>query len=72
MLLLPTRGQSAGSAKACARSPSTPRETGEREERVRMTRLRQSIAKRLKGAQETAAILTTFNEVDMTAIMATS
>ncbi|MEM9469148.1 MAG: 2-oxoglutarate dehydrogenase complex dihydrolipoyllysine-residue succinyltransferase [Pseudomonadota bacterium] len=41
----------------------------EREERVRMTRLRQAIAKRLKGAQETAAILTTFNEVDMTAIM---
>jgi 2-oxoglutarate dehydrogenase E2 component (dihydrolipoamide succinyltransferase) len=47
----------------------TPRETGMREERVRMTRLRQAVAKRLKGAQETAAILTTFNEVDMTAIM---
>ncbi|MEM6811352.1 MAG: 2-oxoglutarate dehydrogenase complex dihydrolipoyllysine-residue succinyltransferase [Pseudomonadota bacterium] len=42
---------------------------GEREERVRMSRLRQAIAKRLKGAQETAAILTTFNEVDMTAII---
>jgi len=41
-----------------------------REERVRMTRLRQAIAKRLKGAQDTAAILTTFNEVDMGAIMA--
>ncbi|MAZ76704.1 MAG: dihydrolipoyllysine-residue succinyltransferase [Micavibrio sp.] len=41
-----------------------------REERVRMTRLRQAISKRLKGAQETAAILTTFNEVDMGAIMA--
>ncbi|MEM8833012.1 MAG: 2-oxoglutarate dehydrogenase complex dihydrolipoyllysine-residue succinyltransferase [Pseudomonadota bacterium] len=41
----------------------------QREERVRMSRLRQSIAKRLKGAQETAAILTTFNEADMTAIM---
>jgi len=45
-------------------------EDGSREERVRMTRLRQTIAKRLKDAQNTAAILTTFNEVDMTAIMA--
>jgi 2-oxoglutarate dehydrogenase E2 component (dihydrolipoamide succinyltransferase) len=50
-------------------SAQAPRETGPREERVRMSRLRQSIAKRLKGAQETAAILTTFNEVDMTNIM---
>ena len=50
-------------------APSKPRDTGPREERVRMTRLRQAVAKRLKGAQETAAILTTFNEVDMTAIM---
>lgn len=40
-----------------------------REERVRMTRLRQSIAKRLKEAQNTAAMLTTFNEVDMSAVM---
>lgn len=40
-----------------------------REERVRMTRLRQSIAKRLKDAQNTAALLTTFNEVDMTNVM---
>jgi 2-oxoglutarate dehydrogenase E2 component (dihydrolipoamide succinyltransferase) len=40
-----------------------------REERVRMTRLRQTIAKRLKDAQNTAAILTTFNDVDMTAVM---
>lgn len=46
-----------------------PRDNAAREERVRMTRLRQSIAKRLKGAQETAAILTTFNEVDMSAVM---
>ena len=51
-------------------APPAPRETGPREERVRMTRLRQAVAKRLKGAQETAAILTTFNEVDMGAIMA--
>ncbi len=49
--------------------PVAPRDTGPREERVRMTRLRQAVAKRLKGAQETAAILTTFNEIDMTAIM---
>ncbi len=41
-----------------------------REERVRMTRLRQTIAHRLKDAQNTAAILTTFNDVDMSAIMA--
>lgn len=41
-----------------------------REERVRMTRLRQTIARRLKDAQNTAAILTTFNEVDMTSVMA--
>jgi 2-oxoglutarate dehydrogenase E2 component (dihydrolipoamide succinyltransferase) len=41
-----------------------------REERVRMTKLRQTIARRLKDAQNTAAMLTTFNEVDMTEIMA--
>ena len=40
-----------------------------REERVRMTRLRQTIARRLKEAQNTAAMLTTFNDVDMTAVM---
>jgi 2-oxoglutarate dehydrogenase E2 component (dihydrolipoamide succinyltransferase) len=45
------------------------REVGPREERVRMTRLRQTIARRLKEAQNTAAMLTTFNEVDMSAIM---
>jgi len=50
-------------------SAAPKRETGEREERVRMTRLRQSIAKRLKEAQNTAAMLTTFNEVDMGAVM---
>jgi len=41
-----------------------------KEERVRMTRLRKTIASRLKEAQETAALLTTFNDVDMTAVMA--
>ncbi|WP_133365634.1 2-oxoglutarate dehydrogenase complex dihydrolipoyllysine-residue succinyltransferase [Qipengyuania sediminis] len=44
--------------------------TDRREERVKMTRMRQTIAKRLKSAQETAALLTTFNDVDMTAVMA--
>jgi 2-oxoglutarate dehydrogenase E2 component (dihydrolipoamide succinyltransferase) len=47
-----------------------PRELGPREERVRMTRLRKRIAERLKEAQNTAAMLTTFNEADMTAVMA--
>ncbi|MGE4312787.1 MAG: 2-oxoglutarate dehydrogenase complex dihydrolipoyllysine-residue succinyltransferase [Pseudobdellovibrionaceae bacterium] len=55
--------------KAVTTHPVTPRETGPREERVRMTRLRQRIAERLKEAQNTAAMLTTFNEVDMSAIM---
>jgi 2-oxoglutarate dehydrogenase E2 component (dihydrolipoamide succinyltransferase) len=50
--------------------PSAPRPPQEREERVKMTRLRQTIAKRLKDAQNTAAMLTTFNEVDMTNVMA--
>jgi 2-oxoglutarate dehydrogenase E2 component (dihydrolipoamide succinyltransferase) len=44
-------------------------DNGSREERVPMTRLRQTIARRLKEAQQTAAMLTTFNEVDMTAVM---
>jgi 2-oxoglutarate dehydrogenase E2 component (dihydrolipoamide succinyltransferase) len=58
------------SAPAAAPAPAAPREVHEREERVRMTRLRQTIARRLKEAQNTAAMLTTFNEVDMTAVMA--
>lgn len=51
-------------------APSAPRTADAREERVRMTRLRRTIAARLKEAQNTAAMLTTFNEVDMTAVMA--
>ncbi len=51
------------------RAPSSPDDAA-REERVRMTRLRQTIARRLKDAQNTAAMLTTFNEVDMTHVMA--
>lgn len=50
------------------RLPSTATD-GAREERVRLTRLRQTIAKRLKDAQNTAAMLTTFNDVDMSAVM---
>jgi 2-oxoglutarate dehydrogenase E2 component (dihydrolipoamide succinyltransferase) len=48
----------------------TPAQDASREERVRMTRLRQTIARRLKEAQNTAAMLTTYNEADMSAIMA--
>jgi 2-oxoglutarate dehydrogenase E2 component (dihydrolipoamide succinyltransferase) len=51
------------------RAPSAPDDAA-REERVRMSRLRQTIARRLKEAQNTAAMLTTFNEVDMTNVMA--
>jgi 2-oxoglutarate dehydrogenase E2 component (dihydrolipoamide succinyltransferase) len=50
--------------------PAGPRPRAGREERVRMTRLRRTIANRLKEAQNTAAMLTTFNEVDMTNVMA--
>jgi len=51
------------------RAPS-PADDAAREERVKMTRLRQTIARRLKDAQNTAAMLTTFNEVDMSHVMA--
>jgi 2-oxoglutarate dehydrogenase E2 component (dihydrolipoamide succinyltransferase) len=50
--------------------PAGPRSRAAQEERVKMTRLRQRIAERLKDAQNTAAMLTTFNEVDMTNVMA--
>ncbi|MFZ1101864.1 MAG: 2-oxoglutarate dehydrogenase complex dihydrolipoyllysine-residue succinyltransferase, partial [Hyphomicrobiaceae bacterium] len=50
------------------RAPSAPNDAA-REERVPMTRLRQTIARRLKDAQNTAAMLTTFNDVDMSAIL---
>ena len=50
--------------------PAVARETGPREERAHMTRLRRRIAERLKEAQNTAAMLTTFNEADMSAVMA--
>jgi 2-oxoglutarate dehydrogenase E2 component (dihydrolipoamide succinyltransferase) len=56
-------------APVALRAPSTPVDSA-REERVRMTKLRQTIARRLKEAQNSAAMLTTFNEVDMTEVMA--
>ncbi|MAF97566.1 MAG: dihydrolipoyllysine-residue succinyltransferase [Micavibrio sp.] len=59
----------APAAKKAAPAPSAPRETGPREERVKMTKLRRVIASRLKEAQDTAAMLTTFNEVDMGHVM---
>ena len=58
----------APAAPAQMRAPSAPVDA-EREERVRMTKLRQTIARRLKDAQNTAAMLTTFNDVDMSAVM---
>lgn len=62
----------AGTAKKKGAAPTAAAAAmpqGPREERVRMTRLRQRIAERLKEAQNTAAMLTTFNEADMTAVM---
>ena len=61
-------GEKAPAAKAPARAP-VPADDASREERVKMTRLRQTIARRLKEAQDTAAMLTTYNEVDMGAVM---
>ena len=68
--------QAAAAAPAPAPAPAAlprapiPAEDAAREERVKMTRLRATIARRLKDAQNTAAMLTTYNEVDMSAIMA--
>ena len=59
----------AAPAPAQVRAPSAP-DDASREERVRMTKLRQTIARRLKDAQNAAAMLTTFNDVDMSAVMA--
>ena len=60
---------SRSTAPAPAAAPSVPRHNEVREEKVAMTRLRKTIALRLKESQNTAAQLTTFNEVDMTAVM---
>lgn len=64
--------KSAAPAAAAASAPAAaaPAVAGDRgEERVKMTRLRQTVARRLKSAQETAALLTTFNDCDMSAVM---
>jgi 2-oxoglutarate dehydrogenase E2 component (dihydrolipoamide succinyltransferase) len=66
--LLASGGGAAPAAKPSV--PAGPRANGDREERQRMSKLRQVIARRLKEAQNTAALLTTFNEVDMSALMA--
>ena len=58
----------AAPAPVAIRAPSAP-DDGAREERVKMTKLRQTIARRLKEAQSNAAMLTTFNEVDMSGVM---
>ena len=61
--------QDGGSAPAAASGAPAAGAGERREERVKMTRMRQTIAKRLKGAQDNAALLTTFNDVDMSAVM---
>ena len=69
MLAAMATGAAPSPAQASVRAPSSV-DDASREERVRMTKLRQTIARRLKDAQNTAAMLTTFNEVDMTEVMA--
>jgi 2-oxoglutarate dehydrogenase E2 component (dihydrolipoamide succinyltransferase) len=64
------RGAPAPAPSPAPQAARPPRAIGPREERVHMTRLRKRIAQRLKEAQNTAAMLTTFNEADMTAVMA--
>jgi len=69
-VLSAARAKEDGTDPAAGGAVSAPVAIGERrEERVRMTRMRQTIAKRLKGAQEEAALLTTFNDVDMSAVI---
>ncbi len=64
----PAETPSVAAAPVAARAPVSA-DDASREERVKMTRLRQTIARRLKDAQSTAAMLTTFNEVDMSGVM---
>ncbi|WP_420391444.1 2-oxoglutarate dehydrogenase complex dihydrolipoyllysine-residue succinyltransferase [Acuticoccus sp.] len=64
-----TAPPSAPSEAPAQREARAPSADADREERVTMTRLRRTIAKRLKDAQNTAAMLTTFNDVDMSAVM---
>ena len=72
VLATPVPAPTPASATTDAPQPSpvaSPAAAGRAEERVRMTRLRQTVARRLKEAQNTAALLTTFNDVDMTAVI---
>ncbi len=69
-VLAAAAAKSAAPAPAAAAPAVAPAPAGDRgEERVKMTRLRQTVAKRLKDAQNTAALLTTFNDCDMSAVM---
>lgn len=63
------KGTPAPAAAPAPAASAAPASAGRNEERVKMTRMRQTIAKRLKGAQDTAALLTTFNDVDMSAVI---
>ncbi|TZG25196.1 2-oxoglutarate dehydrogenase complex dihydrolipoyllysine-residue succinyltransferase [Sphingomonas montanisoli] len=65
----PKPAATAPAASPAAAAPVASNAGGRNEERVKMTRLRQTVAKRLKEAQNTAAMLTTFNDVDMTAVI---
>jgi 2-oxoglutarate dehydrogenase E2 component (dihydrolipoamide succinyltransferase) len=67
-VLAASKGETPGASASVpiAAAPSAP---GRQEERVRMTRLRQTVARRLKDAQNTAALLTTFNDCDMSAVI---
>jgi 2-oxoglutarate dehydrogenase E2 component (dihydrolipoamide succinyltransferase) len=64
-----TKGDALTAKAKTPAAPRAPRDLGPREERVKMSRLRQTIARRLKEAQDTAAMLTTFNDVDMSAVI---
>ncbi len=71
-VLAAAKAKDSGAAPAPSPSPApapAAAKAERREERVKMTRMRQTIAKRLKGAQEEAALLTTFNDCDMTAVI---
>jgi 2-oxoglutarate dehydrogenase E2 component (dihydrolipoamide succinyltransferase) len=65
----PARDPAAAKSPEPSPAPAPASEGQRREERVKMTRLRQTVARRLKQAQDTAALLTTFNDVDMTAVI---
>jgi 2-oxoglutarate dehydrogenase E2 component (dihydrolipoamide succinyltransferase) len=69
-VLAAAQAKAASPAPAAVATPVAAAPSARNEERVKMTRLRQTIAKRLKSAQETAAMLTTINDVDMSAVMA--